>query len=445
MIYLESSIQNDKVEMDYDLYFGLQMYDESLSDIASFFTKLKNMLFGYIHQKKKIHEYYVEKSHMQKKLKAIKKLCLNKKIGNTKIVIRSYNDKLFKSTDINEQIQFAKNMFTGIDNKLNNPELYKYFVGYIDDRSSWDKIYEIKIKDVPAFFEMSIKNLDNAITTLESNVNDFSRYVDYQESSDASKRNIFTFFKSIKTSIKRRFEIIDMNFEIIQFKINQILHEDLEDELHKYVKEPSIKEQVSSAHKISEITYGGTTYNIYQTEYPNTSCFNYGGLDIYLDKAFFNLPKGYQLAILYHEIGHHQCGHFKPKGGLKKANLTVEEYNEIKKHPSIGKQILSNATIFRDIVPIVYYHHERYDGKGYPTHIKGNDIPFLARVVAVADTFDAMTSRRSYRDELDFEFVKDTIRKCKGSQFDPEVAEAFLRVLDNKFDKIKEIKIKFPG
>ena len=82
MIYLESSIQNDKVEMDYDLYFGLQMYDESLSDIASFFTKLKNMLFGYIHQKKKIHEYDVEKSHMQKKLKAIKKLCLNKKIGN---------------------------------------------------------------------------------------------------------------------------------------------------------------------------------------------------------------------------------------------------------------------------------------------------------------------------------------------------------------------------
>ncbi|MCR5186591.1 MAG: HD domain-containing protein [Clostridia bacterium] len=130
---------------------------------------------------------------------------------------------------------------------------------------------------------------------------------------------------------------------------------------------------------------------------------------------------------------------------LKKANLTEDEYNEIKKHPSIGKQIISNATIFRDIVPIVYYHHERYDGKGYPTHIKGKDIPFLARVVAVADAFDAMTSRRSYRDELDFEIVKETIRKCKGSQFDPEVADAFLRVLDNKFDKIKEIKTKFPG
>ena len=288
MIYLESAIQSDKLEMNYDLSFGLQMYDESLNDITSFFNKLKN-------------------------------------------IIRSYNDKLFKSTDVNEQIQFAKNMFSGVDTKLNDPELYKFFTGYIDDRSSWDKIYEIKIKDIPSFFEMSIHNLDKSISTLESNVNDFSRYVDYQETTNASKRNIFTFFKSIKSSIKKRFDIIDMNFEIIQFKINQVLHEDLEDELHKYVKEPSIKKQVSSAHKVDEITYGDTTYNIYQTEYPNTSCFNYGGLDIYLDKAFFNLPKGYQLAILYHEIGHHQSGHFRPKGGLRKANLTVEDEAAIMK------------------------------------------------------------------------------------------------------------------
>ena len=80
MIYLESSIQNDKLEMNYDLSFGLQMYDESLNDITSFFNKLKNMLFGYINQKKKIHEYYIERSHMKKKLKAINKLCQNKKI-----------------------------------------------------------------------------------------------------------------------------------------------------------------------------------------------------------------------------------------------------------------------------------------------------------------------------------------------------------------------------
>ena len=130
---------------------------------------------------------------------------------------------------------------------------------------------------------------------------------------------------------------------------------------------------------------------------------------------------------------------------LKKGKLTGEEYLEIMKHPSIGKQILSNASIFRDIIPIVYYHHERFDGRGYPSHLKGKDIPFLARVVTVADTFDAMTSRRSYRDELDFNYVKRTIKESEGTQFDPEVAEAFLNVLENHLDKIKEIKRQFPG
>lgn len=129
---------------------------------------------------------------------------------------------------------------------------------------------------------------------------------------------------------------------------------------------------------------------------------------------------------------------------LKPAKLTPQEYNEIKKHPSIGKQIISNASIFRDIIPIVFFHHERYDGDGYPMGLKGKDIPFLARVVAVADAFDAMTSRRSYRDELDLEYVKNTIIKGKGKQFDPEVADAFLNILNNKFDKIEEVKTKYP-
>lgn len=130
---------------------------------------------------------------------------------------------------------------------------------------------------------------------------------------------------------------------------------------------------------------------------------------------------------------------------LKPGKLTEEEYNEIKKHPAKGKQIISNSTIFRDIVPIVYSHHERYDGKGYPASLKADDIPFLARIVAVADAFDAMTSRRSYRDELDLDFVRKEIEKCSGSQFDPEIASAFINILDNKFDKIKEIRIKYPS
>lgn len=130
---------------------------------------------------------------------------------------------------------------------------------------------------------------------------------------------------------------------------------------------------------------------------------------------------------------------------LKPTKLTDDEYNELKKHPSIGKQIISNSSIFRDIVPIVYSHHERFDGQGYPGHLKGEEISFLARIVSVADAFDAMTSRRSYRGEMDLDFVRNEIIKCSGTQFDPEVANAFINILDNKFDKIKEIRQKFPS
>ena len=130
---------------------------------------------------------------------------------------------------------------------------------------------------------------------------------------------------------------------------------------------------------------------------------------------------------------------------LKPGKLTDEEYNELKKHPAIGMQIVSNSSIFRDLVPIIYSHHERYDGTGYPQKLKGNDISFLARIVSVADAFDAMTSRRSYRDKLDLDYVKSQIRDCSGTQFDPEVANVFLNVLENKYEKIEEIMEKYPS
>ena len=128
---------------------------------------------------------------------------------------------------------------------------------------------------------------------------------------------------------------------------------------------------------------------------------------------------------------------------LKNAKLTDDEYSEIKNHPSIGAHILSNATIFKDALPVVKHHHERYDGNGYPGKLKGEDIPLLARIAAVADSFDAMTSRRTYRNSLDLDFVKSEIEKCKGTQFDPTCADAFLDILNNEFEKIEEIRVKY--
>lgn len=125
---------------------------------------------------------------------------------------------------------------------------------------------------------------------------------------------------------------------------------------------------------------------------------------------------------------------------LKTEKLTNDEYNEIKKHPLIGSHILENSNIFENIIPIVLHHHEKYDGTGYPKNLKGTNIPFLARIVAVADSFDAMTSKRAYRNSLPIDIVKVEFEKYNGTQFDPKIVKCFLDILDNDFEKIKKIQ-----
>ena len=150
--------------------------------------------------------------------------------------------------------------------------------------------------------------------------------------------------------------------------------------------------------------------------------------------------KNLRIGGLFHDIG--KIG--VPDSILQKeSKLTDDEYSEIKNHPSIGAHILSTATIFKDIIPIVKHHHERFDGHGYPSQLAGEDIPYLARITAVADTFDAMSSRRSYRDALPVETVIAEIDRCKGSQFDPKIADVFLDILQNHYDEIKEIQEKY--
>ncbi len=128
---------------------------------------------------------------------------------------------------------------------------------------------------------------------------------------------------------------------------------------------------------------------------------------------------------------------------LKTDKLTDDEYSEIKNHPTIGAHILSTATIFQNLIPIVKHHHEKYDGTGYPGKVKGEEIPFFARIAAVADTFDAMTSKRSYRDPLPLDVVRAEFERCKGTQFDPKIADVFLDILDNHYDEIKDIQDRY--
>ncbi|MFO7635922.1 MAG: DUF3369 domain-containing protein [Clostridia bacterium] len=116
---------------------------------------------------------------------------------------------------------------------------------------------------------------------------------------------------------------------------------------------------------------------------------------------------------------------------LKKEKLSRDEYEEIKKHPIKGANILSAVSMFQDIVPFVRYHHERLDGSGYPSGLKGNNIPFLSRVIAVADAFDAMMSDRMYRSRLNIEDAKEQLLQGAGTQFDTGIVHALIGIIDS--------------
>ena len=131
-------------------------------------------------------------------------------------------------------------------------------------------------------------------------------------------------------------------------------------------------------------------------------------------------------AALLHDIG--KIG--VPREIINKTSrLTDEEYEIIKTHPGIGANILEEVSEIPDIVIGARWHHERYDGKGYPDKLMGIEIPEIARIIGVADAYDAMTSKRSYRDVLSQEVVSNELIKGKGTQFDPEIAEIMLQLI----------------
>lgn len=129
---------------------------------------------------------------------------------------------------------------------------------------------------------------------------------------------------------------------------------------------------------------------------------------------------------------------------MKNGRLNDEEYKIIKDHPTIGYNMLKHLTDFHSngILDIVLYHHERYDGKGYPKGLRGKQIPLFARIVAVADTFDAMTTKRIYRKQIDLKNTINEIKKHKGTQFDPEIVDVFLDLFENHQQLEKEDDIQ---
>ena len=150
------------------------------------------------------------------------------------------------------------------------------------------------------------------------------------------------------------------------------------------------------------------------------------------DKKLSNLRKAAQM----HDIG--KIG--IPDAVLNKVGrLTDEEYAMMKSHVLRGAEILKDFTLVENVLDGTKYHHERYDGRGYPEGLKGEEIPLFARIIGVADAFDAMTSNRIYRNHMDTDYVLTEMERGRGTQFDPDALDAFLRLIDKKVINLEEL------
>ena len=145
-------------------------------------------------------------------------------------------------------------------------------------------------------------------------------------------------------------------------------------------------------------------------------------------------------SALMHDIGKIGCVLNLNKPG----KLTNDEYEVFKKHPVYGKDILDPIKFLHPLIPGVFLHHERWDGRGYPLKLKGPDIPLLARIISLADTYDAMTSDRSYRRALPHEVSIAEIERCAGSQFDPDLSATFTEKMEPFREELRAKGKKVP-
>ncbi len=157
-----------------------------------------------------------------------------------------------------------------------------------------------------------------------------------------------------------------------------------------------------------------------------------------------SLGLGKERCELLHIAGHlHDIGKIGIPDSIlqKKGRLTAEEFTLIQRHPQIGADIVAPVTLLPGIDVIagsILHHHERFDGAGYPAGLKGEQIPFEARIIAVADTLSAMAGNRPYRQARSFSEIVTEIKNCSGSQFDPEVVSGFLGVAETVEDYLRK-------
>jgi putative nucleotidyltransferase with HDIG domain len=147
---------------------------------------------------------------------------------------------------------------------------------------------------------------------------------------------------------------------------------------------------------------------------------------------YLGLPKRdidiLKIAGILHDVG--KIG-VREKVLMKNASLTREEFEEVKKHTDYGVDVVKPLRFFKEIIPIIHHHHENYDGTGYPTGLKGEEIPLGARILAIVDVYDALTSTRAYRKAYHPEKVIKMMKGDSGKKFDPALLRAFFVCLSS--------------
>jgi response regulator RpfG family c-di-GMP phosphodiesterase len=152
-----------------------------------------------------------------------------------------------------------------------------------------------------------------------------------------------------------------------------------------------------------------------------------------------------QIEIVRHSALMHDIGKIGCVMNLNKAGkLTQTEYEVFKRHPTYGREILDPIKFLGPVIPGVHLHHERWDGRGYPLGLQGKDIPLIARIISVADTYDAMTSDRAYRRALPHEVTVSEIERCSGTQFDPDIAGTFTERIELLREELRATGIEPP-
>tara|TARA_B100000029_G_scaffold421722_1_gene428113 strand:+ start:1202 stop:1933 length:732 start_codon:yes stop_codon:yes gene_type:complete len=143
-----------------------------------------------------------------------------------------------------------------------------------------------------------------------------------------------------------------------------------------------------------------------------------------------------ELASLFHDIG--KIG-IPDNILLKPTRLSQDEFTIMKTHPERSEEVLKNFSPFEKIAKYARHHHERYDGKGYPDNLKGEDIPYFSRIILISDTFDAMTSDRPYRKGLPYDVAFSELEEFAGSQFDPKLSKVFVKAMEKDQKKNENV------